>query len=249
MAPCFFTEADLEAGVAQDGQLIWDNMTWISRHCNVADHPSNFSTYDVLDVLVAYYMNTTVYPNLQVVVVAGHLAGGQMTQCYVALRLSTKDDSWLHFWIANPGSLCWLTEDRPFPDNNCSGVDDFKYGLESNFPAYATANARVLEREGIVERYNGCTISYAWGLTQGNTHLERGQYFVSMLEDMGGIPHCTTVNWVPGIGHDTEGMMASDARIDKVRILTYSDIWGTRIVLSGGIPFNSTLERHQQVPS
>ncbi len=124
MAPCFFTEADLVAGAAQDDQLIWDNTTWISGHSNVADSPSNFSTYDVLDTLVAYYMNTTIYPNLQVrlslflprlrdcpvavpdhhfqvVVVAGHSAGGQMTQRYVALRLSTEDDNRLHFWIGN----------------------------------------------------------------------------------------------------------------------------------------------------
>lgn len=229
MAPCFFTEADLVAGAAQDDQLIWDNTTWISGHSNVADSPSNFSTYDVLDALVAYYMNTTIYPNLQVVVVAGHSAGGQMTQRYVALRLSTEDDNRLHFWIANPGSLCWLTSDRPFPDHDCDGVDDFKYGLASNFPAYATANAHALEREGIIERYNGRTISYAWGLedhgdgdprcqakTQGNTHLERGQYFVSMLEDMGGIPNCTTVDWVPGVSHDAEGMMASNVGVDKL---------------------------------
>ncbi|KAK0458636.1 uncharacterized protein EV420DRAFT_368640 [Desarmillaria tabescens] len=245
MAPCFFTEADLKAGAATDDQLIWDNTTWISGHSNVADNPSNFSTYDVLDTLVAYYMNTTVYPNLQVVVIAGHSAGGQMTQRYVALRPSNEDDSRLHFWIANPGSLCWLTSDRPFPDDDCDGVDDFKYGLKANFPAYATADARVLEREGIIERYNGRTISYAWGLvsdviclrvifyhslqedhgdgdprcqakTQGNSHLERGQYFVSMLEDMGGVPNCTTVDWVPGISHDAEGMMASNVGIDKL---------------------------------
>ena len=60
--------------------------------------------------------------------------------------------------------MCWLTSDRPFPDDDCDGVDDFKYGLASNFPAYATANAHALERDGIIERYNGRTISYAWGL-------------------------------------------------------------------------------------
>ncbi|KAK0474605.1 hypothetical protein IW261DRAFT_1649491, partial [Armillaria novae-zelandiae] len=234
MAPCFFTEADLDAGAAQDDQLIWDNMTWISGHSNVADCPSNFSTYNVLNSLIAYYMNTTVYPNLQVVVVAGHSAGSQMTQHYVALRLSTEDDDRLHFWITNPGSLCWLTSDHPFPDDDCDGIDDFKYGLTSNFPAYAAANAHVLEWEGIIERYNWRMISYAWGLedhgdsdpqcqakTQGNTHLERGQYFVSMLEDMGGIPNCTVVDWVPDIAHDAFGMMASNVGVDKVRISTY----------------------------
>ncbi len=43
-----------------------------------------------------------------------------------------------------------------------------------------------------------------------------------MLEDMGGIPNCTTVDWVPGVGHDAEGMMASNVGVDKVRISAYS---------------------------
>ncbi len=39
-----------------------------------------------------------------------------------------------------------------------------------------------------------------------------------MLEDMGGIPKLTTVDWVPGVSHSGEGMMASDAGIDKVSV-------------------------------
>ncbi len=40
-----------------------------------------------------------------------------------------------------------------------------------------------------------------------------------MLGDMGGIPKLTTVDWVPGVSHSGEGMMASDAGIDKVGVL------------------------------
>ncbi len=36
-----------------------------------------------------------------------------------------------------------------------------------------------------------------------------------MLEDMGGIPKLTTVDWVPGVSHNGGGMMASDAGIDS----------------------------------
>ncbi|KAK0450592.1 uncharacterized protein EV420DRAFT_741788 [Desarmillaria tabescens] len=230
MTPCFFDEDDLEAGAAQDGQLLWGRTTWISGHRNVGpDSISDFSSFDVLDALVAYYMNTTVYPNLETVVVGGHSAGGQIAQRYAALKISTENDDRLRFWIANPASLCWLTSDRPVPNDECEGFDDYKYGLASSFPAYATANARILARDGIVERYNGRRISYAWGLkdngagdtrcqalTQGSTHLERGQNFVSMLEDMGGIPNLTTVDWVSGVSHNTDKMMASDAGIDKL---------------------------------
>ncbi|KAK0209262.1 hypothetical protein DFS33DRAFT_520634 [Desarmillaria ectypa] len=230
LSPCFFDEADLEAGAAKNGQLLWGKTTWVDGHRNVApDSISDFSSFYVLDALVAYYMNTTVYPNLKAVVVGGHSAGGQMTQRYAALRISTENDDRLHFWIANPASLCWLTPDRPVPNYECEGFDNYKYGLAANFPAYATANARVLARDGIVERYNGRKLSYAWGLKdngpgdtrcqalmQGSTHLKRGRNFVSMLEDMGGIPNLTTVDWVPNTSHNTEKMMASDAGIDKL---------------------------------
>ncbi|KAK0493842.1 hypothetical protein EDD18DRAFT_1178117 [Armillaria luteobubalina] len=230
MCPCFLTEADLSAGAAQDGQLLWGKTNWISGSRNVGpDSVTGVSSFDVLDALVAYYMDRKLYPNLKVLVVGGHSAGGQMAQRYAILRPSTDDDGRLHFWIANPGSLCWLTPGRPVPNNQCDGVDAFKYGLESGFPAYATKSARALGREGIVKRYHSRTLNYAWGLkdegngdtraqaqTQGRTHLERGQNFVAMLEDMGGIPSLTTVDWVPGVSHSGEGMMASDAGIDKL---------------------------------
>ncbi len=39
-----------------------------------------------------------------------------------------------------------------------------------------------------------------------------------MLEDMGGIPKLTTIDWVHGVSHRGEGMMASDTGIDKVGV-------------------------------
>ncbi|SJL16617.1 uncharacterized protein ARMOST_20143 [Armillaria ostoyae] len=165
MCPVFLTEADLCAGAAQDGQLLWGKTNWISGSRNVGpDSVTGVSSFDVLDALVAYYMDRKLYPKLKVLVVGGHSAGGQMAQRYAILRTSTDDDDRLHFWIANPGSLCWLTSNRPIPNDGCEGVDAFKYGLNSNFPAYATKNARALGREGIIKRYHSRTLNYAWGL-------------------------------------------------------------------------------------
>ncbi len=41
-----------------------------------------------------------------------------------------------------------------------------------------------------------------------------------MLEDMGGIPNLTTIDWAPNIGHSNEGMMASEGGIDKVSMIS-----------------------------
>ncbi|KAF8883662.1 hypothetical protein CPB85DRAFT_1233192 [Mucidula mucida] len=231
MGPCFFNANDLSAGAAKSDQLVWGDTTWISGHYNIGpDSISEFSSYDVLDSLVDYYMDTDMYPNLNVVVIAGHSAGAQMAQRYIALRNSVKNDDKLHYWIANPGSILWLTEDRPIANSSCSGIDDYKYGLSGTIPGYATAKANKLERSGLVERYRERKAHYAWGLaddgagdtrceamTQGTSHLTRGQNFVSMLEGMdGGMPQNTTVDWVEGASHDNVEMMQSADGIDKV---------------------------------
>ncbi|KAK0203306.1 hypothetical protein DFS33DRAFT_1260387 [Desarmillaria ectypa] len=231
MAPCFFTQPDMDAGTTGDDVLLWGMTTWIDGKANILpSFVTNFSSFDVLDVLVAYYMDTHIFPNLNTVVVGGHSAGGQMTQRYATLRKSTENDNRLHFWIANPGSLCWLTEDRPMPDSFCFDADKYKYGLAGNFPAYAISDTNRLGREGIISRYIGRNLHYAWGMadngpgdiscqafTQGRTHLERGRNFVAMLEDLaGGIPALTTIDWIEGVSHSNEDMMSSEAGIDKV---------------------------------
>ncbi len=117
--------------------------------------------------------------------IAGHSAGAQMAQRYLALRKKTNNDDRLHYWIgessvspyscppqltiftqANPGSILWLTADRPHPDASCDGFDTFKYGLADGFPAYDTSDAKKLGREGLVARYRNRYAHYAWGLVR-----------------------------------------------------------------------------------
>ncbi|KAK0472247.1 hypothetical protein IW261DRAFT_1405243 [Armillaria novae-zelandiae] len=231
MAPCFFTQPDMQAGAAAEDVLLWGMTTWIDGKENILPSSvSNFGSFDVLDALVAYYMDTGTFPNLNTVVVGGHSAGGQMAQRYAALRKSTENDDRLHFWIANPGSLRWLTDDRPLPSSSCTDADEYKYGLAGNFPAYATSDTNKLGRDGIVSRYNGRNLNYAWGtadngpgdisceaFTQGRTHLERGKNFVAMLQNLtGGIPVLSTVDWIEGVSHSNEGMTSSEEGIDKL---------------------------------
>jgi hypothetical protein len=56
--------------------------------------------------------------------------------------------------------------------------------------------------------------------TQGVSHLERGQNFEIMLNNVyGALPANQTIDYVAGISHNDEGMMDSDQGIDKVRAL------------------------------
>lgn len=57
-------------------------------------------------------------------------------------------------------------------------------------------------------------------MVQGYTHLERGQNYETMLNNLpGGFPAAHTIDYVEGVSHDDEGMMYSDKGIDKVRFL------------------------------
>ncbi|KAF5362833.1 hypothetical protein D9757_013840 [Collybiopsis confluens] len=226
MAPCFWTEVDVQAGAAKPDVLVWGETTWISGHENVGPSGiSNYSSYQALDALIAYYMDRSTYPNLNTVVLAGHSAGAQMTQRYAGMRVTPADDDRLHFWIANPGSLMWLSEDRPIPNATCSDFDDYKYGLQSGYPAYAGDR----KRKSITDSYNKRLINYAWGTadngdgdtrcqaeTQGPTHYTRGQNFVSMINSTFGWPSNATVDWIEGVSHDNVGMMESAEGLYKL---------------------------------
>ncbi|KIK55672.1 hypothetical protein GYMLUDRAFT_175314 [Collybiopsis luxurians FD-317 M1] len=228
MAPCFWTELDVQAGAAQSDVLVFGLTTWIDGKENVGPSTiSKYSSFRVLDDLIAYYMDRIRYPNLNTVVLAGHSAGGQMVQRYAGLRRANVDDDRLHFWVANPGSLMWLSPDRPYPNASCEGIDDYKYGLAGNFPWYG----RGLDRDSITPLYNQRIINYAWGTadngpgdtrceaeTQGSTHLTRGQNFVQMINSTFGWPANATVDWVLGVSHDNVGMMESDDGIDKASV-------------------------------
>ncbi|KAL1689471.1 hypothetical protein GGG16DRAFT_126468 [Schizophyllum commune] len=242
MAPVFLNQMDIDAGAAAgtNGTLFWNGTTWMSGHYNIGPETfANISSYDVMDDLVDYYLNKTVFPNLDQVVIAGHSAGAQLTQRYAALRKSRKDDDRIVYWMANPGSLLWLTEDRPLPNDSCANVDRWKYGLTDGVPAYGAYALKHLQREGIVERYLSRNIHYAWGTgddgpgdtrcqaqTQGLTHYQRGLNFVNMLQNISGgsLPANATVDFVEGVTHDCEGMTRSPSGLTRLfRNATYQD--------------------------
>ncbi len=67
MGPCYFTEEDRDAGSARDDVLLWGDTTWASGFYNTLPRSiKRNSAFDVLDALVAYYMDRTNFPNLNV---------------------------------------------------------------------------------------------------------------------------------------------------------------------------------------
>lgn len=103
IGPCFFAEADRNSGAITDDILQWRTTTWIDGKANVSPGYHKVSSFDVLDALVSYYMNTATFH--QAVVVGGHSAGGQMAQRYAMLRKTTEDEDRLHFWVGEASFL------------------------------------------------------------------------------------------------------------------------------------------------
>ncbi|KIY70665.1 hypothetical protein CYLTODRAFT_419621 [Cylindrobasidium torrendii FP15055 ss-10] len=258
MSPCFFSEVDVTAGAVSQGQTVWSKSGWIDGEYNKApDSVSKLSSFAALDSLIDSYMDKNTFPNLKVVVIAGHSAGAQMAQRYLALRNTKDNDDRLHYWIGNPGSFLWLTKHRPKANSTCEDVDEYKYGLGGSFPGYATALAKSSGRDGIVDQYMGRYAHYAFGLnddgpgdtrcqavTQGATHLERGSYFEALLKSLNGgeLPSKTTFDYITNVSHDNIAMMNSGPGIDKLFKLdlagssaSYDSTYST-----GSSPINTT---------
>lgn len=119
------------------------------------------SSFEVLDEMVSTLLNTSLYPKLTRVILGGHSAGGQLVQRY-ALLTRLKVDQRLRFFVANPSSVVWLTDQRPTNaqsglccDNatimnqtwhfaepagsSCTSYNDYGYGLAGALPPYTAS--------------------------------------------------------------------------------------------------------------
>ncbi|KAF5364608.1 hypothetical protein D9758_005562 [Tetrapyrgos nigripes] len=226
LTPIFLADVDIKAGGGSSTQLYWSKSGWHSgEYAKGPNEGDKISSFAVMDALVNYYTNTTMYPNMQAVIFAGHSAAAQFFQHYAALRLPTTNDHRVNYIIANPGSYLWLVQDRPVqPQGECQGIDDYKYGLSGGkMPGYSTGDFKKNGRDGVVSRYLSRYVHYALGTadngpgdtscqawTQGSTHLERGNNFINMLKNLpSGMPTTHTIDMIEGVSHQNDQMFNS----------------------------------------
>ncbi|KAK7438642.1 hypothetical protein VKT23_017975 [Stygiomarasmius scandens] len=217
ITPCFLAQVEIEAGAGTSDQLYWSKTGWFGGHYAEGPDPDDkISSFDVLDSIVDYYFNKTTFPKLETVVFIGHSAAGQFFQRYAAMRKGTADDGQISWVIANPASYLWLVEDRPIQVADCDNIDEYKYGLTGGMPGYSTGDFNDMGRDGIVSRYRGRNADLGSGtdkcqaLTQGSSHLERGQNYVAMLKAMPeGMPATHTLDLIEGVSHQNAEMFNS----------------------------------------
>ncbi|RDW69904.1 hypothetical protein BP5796_08301 [Coleophoma crateriformis] len=217
--------------------LVWQGSGWASGENN--QYPRlqiATSSYDVLDQIIKYFGNSTRYPNLNQVVVAGHSLGAQMTQRYAAvgnsLTSSLPSKLRVTYWVGNPNSFVWLNSSRPIDTSSCSTYDDWRDGLSNYSPTYgatlvAKGNAAVLAN------YNSRSIIYARGLQDlgddssgcepGTTGVNRNERFFNFINwfppqcASASDSACDTIDYINS-GHDAGAMFASQAGLARLFI-------------------------------
>ncbi|KAI5359257.1 Putative carbohydrate-binding WSC, alpha/Beta hydrolase [Septoria linicola] len=215
---------------SQSSALVWSGSQWSAGATNQYPRSSrNISSFDVLDQLIAYYDDATLFPNLKQIVLAGHSMGGQMLQRYAAVSQASFTRP-VTYWIGNPDSYAWLSTDRPLSTAECDTYDEYRAGY-TDYASYGGtldySGALVASgRDAILANFQTKQIAYARALldhgdhssdcganTTGASRHERFFYYISAFppscEDSTSA-NCDTVDLI-NVSHDNGQMFNSPA--------------------------------------
>ena len=193
------------------------------------------TSFDLADEILRKAGARTVFPNLQVVVVTGHSAGGQFVTRYeMANRVHDTLGVQVRYVVANPSSYAYPDSTRPvtvkgkvefgrFEARSCDSYDQWPYGLagRNGYARKATADelrkqlvarpTTYLLGERDVRPVDGFDASCA-AMAQGPTRLARGRAFAAYVNQRLGAHHIVKV--VPDCGHDAACMFTADSALD-----------------------------------
>ena len=153
--------------------------SWRSGGQAVSDH--ELSSFQFMDQLLRRLADSSVFPNLRRIVVAGHSAGGQFVERYqMANRVHESLRVPVSYVVANPSSYAWPDASRvtpvddgapaagvaawkddaphtrfsfgPFDAAKAPGYDKWPYGLEGRTGAYTAGISDDELRRRLVQR-------------------------------------------------------------------------------------------------
>jgi pimeloyl-ACP methyl ester carboxylesterase len=225
IAPQFLTQVDIDAHQLPPDTLRWSGGGWESGA--PARGPTPTSSFDALDTILARLADRTLFPNLAVVVLAGHSGGGQVVQRYA---IATRGEAALkragiatRYVVANPSSYAYFSEDRPVPAAaaSCPRTNDWKYGMARRPPylanrAPAELEASYVARQVIyllgtrdIDPNHRELDKTCMGEAQGPTRYWRGRAYADYMKAR----HPGTFNHVvldvPGVAHNADKMLNS----------------------------------------
>ena len=237
IAPNFVAPDDQKKGFT--GMPHWAPTAWASGQ-NALNVAGGLSSYEVMDDLLLLLSDKSNYPSVKRIILAGHSAGGQLTQRYAALnhvdeqiRAAGID---LQYVVANPSAFMYFTTDRPSSDTTfgpfagisaCPTYNNYRYGLDEMIPYGAALPAKEL-----LQRYLARPVTYLMGSAdhdlsradldkscaaqvQGQTRIERARRYWA-YERFVATPWVKINHLayeVQGIGHDQSKMFKSTCAV------------------------------------
>jgi hypothetical protein len=231
LAPNFRTVDDVPAA----NEHYWSSGGW-KRGDKSRDDPGRFSSFAVMNELVAEACSTSTFPELRSLVVIGHSAGGQFVNRYAAGGTGCPDPAVeTRYIVMNPSSYLYLDDlrrslagDFEVP-SDCTVYDEYKYGLV-DLNSYMTKVGTAQIRSDLFERQTyylvgeedtstgGNLDTTCPGNSQGRNRHERHDNYRRHADRFDEWTGSTFLS-VPGVGHSGTGMMMSE----MVRRLTFGD--------------------------
>jgi pimeloyl-ACP methyl ester carboxylesterase len=230
IAPLFRSSSD---GTASN-ELHWDDGNNYQNNWRQGDMSANadadVSSFTVIDNLLQRVADRSLFPNLRVITVAGHSAGGQFVQRYAAgtQAPSQYSDHAFTYVVANPSSYLYLDRRRPEtgsttefaePSTTCT-FNRYKYGLD-NLNTYMSS----VGATKITEQYRNRFVVYLAGeldndpddpdlntscraILQGPDRFSRASAYANFI-DIFYPTHFHQFTPVPGVGHSSTLMFRS----------------------------------------
>ncbi|MEW6322944.1 MAG: alpha/beta fold hydrolase [Acidobacteriota bacterium] len=192
------------------------------------------TSFHLMDRILRLLARKDIFPNLQVIVVGGHSAGGQFANRYA--MANTVHDTLgvpVRYVVANPSSYAYLDPIRPGPAGDggkvafgpfagaatCATFDSWPYGLRDR-AGYTAEMTRDALAKNLAARPTTFLIgqldilplagfdSSCAAMAQGPNRLARGQAYGQYVNEVLGASHATSV--VPLCGHHARCMFTSD---------------------------------------
>jgi hypothetical protein len=239
IAPQFLDDEDISAHGIPAYVLRWRHTEWESGASAVGPLP--ISSYEIVDAVLTRLADPSLFPNLKMVILAGHSGGGQLVQRYAVVgRMTSHMSQRIHirFVVANPSSYLYFSEQRPvdghsvsFRSDACPEFESWKYGTV-DAPAYVQLDPDNTWSQMEVN-YAQRDVIYLLGTSdtnprdedldiscsaeaQGPTRFARGQAYYAYLHGRHPSAWNQRIWFVSGVAHSARKMFTSRCGISTL---------------------------------
>ena len=240
ISPQFNSEKDLEDHKHDSTHLFWIKNNWRIGDESVSSEKrkmaESFSSFSLIDSLIARACNKKYFPSLKKITIVGHSAGGQFVSRYVGMtpmpNIASKYK--FNFVVMNPSSYMYLDDRRPVktesgltfikPDTSgCSSFNDYPRGMENLNPYASKVGVETIKQQFLnrdisfilgekdVNMSDSSLDKSCEGNMQGRFRLERGQFFYEYLQLYSNKKKIHQIEVVPDVAHDGDKMVNSKA--------------------------------------